>query len=583
MIPKKNVVSKSTKILFVSVIGLILLITLLWMFVIKAPRKPVTEHEYDKSIAVLPFVDMSPQKDQEYFCDGISEEIINALSKLKNVRVIARTSAFSFKGKTIDVREIGRRLDVKTLLEGSVRKSGSQLRITAQLINVVDGSHLWSETYDRKQTDIFAIQEDIARNIVDKLKIQIRDSIGKPLVNIGTDNLEAYHYYLKGMNLRYYSRFRIQDYIPQIINNFKQAIKLDPGYAQAHAQLAIMLTEAFYNWGVVGTEALAEAKEAAVRAVELDDTLPAASEALGRTGAMGGKWEDSEKYYRKAIELDPSYSLGYLSYAKGLMYVYRYKEAYDYYEKARELDPLNQELIELVIWSRVARYDWAGAEELIKDLERIGFKSDERFVYFDYAWIMLLTGRIKEAEEKIKEGLLLNPRSLDVMRIYAELLSYKGKYDDALKQNILALERYPNSNYVLWNIGYVYLRKGQYEEALKTFQQAHRELFEKITLGRMGKRDILSSYAIEAENAFNLTISGEKVNLNTDLPHMSPYHISCLYAALGDKEKMFYWLDKAYNICDYDFARNLSLDFLFAPYKNEPRFKALLKKMNLEP
>jgi adenylate cyclase len=152
----------------------------------------------ENSIAVLPFDDMSPAKDQEYFCDGISEEIINRLSQIKDFRVIARTSAFAFKGKQEDIKDIGRKLDIETVLEGSVRKSGQRLRITAQLINVSDSSHLWSKSFDREMEDIFAIQDEISLAIVDKLKIKLLGKEKQGLVKRHTDNQEAHSYYLKG-------------------------------------------------------------------------------------------------------------------------------------------------------------------------------------------------------------------------------------------------------------------------------------------------------------------------------------------------------------------------------------------------
>jgi TolB-like protein/Tfp pilus assembly protein PilF len=573
----KNDVSRKKKIMFAAAIGLILLLLLSWVFVINKTAKPVKAPNYDRSIVVLPFVDMSPEKDQEYFCDGISEEIINALSKLKNVRVIARTSAFSFKGKTVDVQEIGRRLKVKTILEGSVRKAGKHLRITAQLINVSDGSHLWSETYNRTESDIFVIQEDIAKNIVDKLKIQIKDSSQNALVNIGTDNLEAYHFYLKGINLSFYSRDSMKDSMNQIIRYFRRAIELDPNYAEAHAQLASRLVGAFLM-KVVGPEALTEAKEEAVRALNLNSTLPAAYEALGRTGVIGGKWADSEKYCRKAIELDPSYAPGYLTLARGLEFVFRYKEAAKYWEKALELDPLNRVAINSVFWSRVANYDWDGAEELIQEIERIGFKSDELFVYYDYPYLMLLTGRIKEAEAKIKAGLKLYPRSIRLISFYALLNIHAGRYDAALKEYKSALKIDPDNEILLNDIGQVYLLKGLNEEALKIFQKTGDEYWEKITLGRMEGKNILRSFAAECEKKFSAIITGEKVALDTNI---NAYNIACLYAELGDKKKMFQWLDKAYNIGDPSLGSVLSIDFQLEPYRNEPRFKALLKKMNL--
>ena len=153
------------------------------------------------SIAVLPFSSMSPDPEQEYFCDGIAEELIDALARLEGLRVVARTSAFQFKGQALDVGEIGKRLKVGTVLEGSVRKAGNRLRINAQLINASDGYHLWSERYDRQMDDVFAVQDEIARSVVEKLKVKLLGEHEAPVIKRPADNLEAYNLFLKG---RYY-------------------------------------------------------------------------------------------------------------------------------------------------------------------------------------------------------------------------------------------------------------------------------------------------------------------------------------------------------------------------------------------
>jgi tetratricopeptide (TPR) repeat protein len=265
--------------------------------------------------------------------------------------------------------------------------------------------------------------------------------------------------------------------------------------------------------------------------------------------------------------------------AHDLEIVYRFKEAGVYLEKALELDPLNRVAINSVFWSRVGRYDWTGAEELIQEIERIGFKSDERFVYYNYPYLMLLTGRTKEARDKIQEGLKLYPRSIRIIRFYAFLFIHAGRYDAALKEYNFALTIDPNNESLLDDIGQVYLLKGLNEEALKIFQKTGNEYWEKVTLGRMGEKDILRSYATELEESFKVVIAMKKMVLK---PHVDAYEISCLYAELGDKEKMFQWLDKAYDIGAPGLGSSLSIDFQLAPYRNEPRFKALLRKMNLK-
>ena len=177
------------------------------------------------SIAVLPFVNMSADPENEYFCDGLAEELINALTKIDRLRVLARTSSFSFKGKQADVREIGQRLNVSTVLEGSVRKAGSRLRITAQLINVADGYHLWSERYDRQIEDLFEIQDEVTLAVVDALKLKLLSREKASLLKQPTENTEAYQLYLKG---RYYWHQRTEEAVKKGIECFEQAIDIDP-------------------------------------------------------------------------------------------------------------------------------------------------------------------------------------------------------------------------------------------------------------------------------------------------------------------------------------------------------------------
>ena len=187
--------------------------------------------EAAKSIAVLSFVDMSPEKDQEYFCDGIAEEIIHALSQIKNLKVVARSSAFAFKNKQVDLREVGRILDVETLLEGSIRKSGERLRITAQLIKVSDGSHIWSERYDRDLEDVFAIQDEISMTIADILKVKLLPAAQAIIPKRHSENIEAYSLYLKGMY--YWQMFTSEGY-RKAAEYFNHALEIDPDYALAY-------------------------------------------------------------------------------------------------------------------------------------------------------------------------------------------------------------------------------------------------------------------------------------------------------------------------------------------------------------
>ena len=189
----------------------------------------------EKSIAVLPFVDMSPEKDQDYFCEGMAEEIINTLSHIENFKVIARTSAFAFKGKQIDIREIGKLLNVETLLEGSVRKAGNCLRVTAQLIKVADGSHIWSERYDREIKDVFAIQDEISLAIAGNLKIKLLGESKALITKQHSEDLEAYNLFLKGT---YWWQMVTGEGYNKALEYFEQALQKDPDYTLAYCRIS---------------------------------------------------------------------------------------------------------------------------------------------------------------------------------------------------------------------------------------------------------------------------------------------------------------------------------------------------------
>ena len=230
------------------------------------PVSDAPEVDVEKSIAVLPFVNMSGDPGQDYFSDGISEEILHALVRVPNLRVAARTSAFSFKGQNVDVRKVGDTLSVNHVLEGSVRKAGNRLRITAQLIKVEDGFHLWSETYERELTDIFAIQEEIAQAVVEKLEVTLGLAADAPLVKTGTANTEAYNWYLRG-------RYGIEQQSPEgfqnAIQSFTKAIELDPDFAGGHGGLAYVSAymSNFQPYSVLADQV----RTAYTRALELDE------------------------------------------------------------------------------------------------------------------------------------------------------------------------------------------------------------------------------------------------------------------------------------------------------------------------
>ena len=293
-----------------------------------------------EAVAVLPFRSLSADPDDEFFADGITEEIINALAHLRGLRVAARSSSFAFKGKNEDLRVVARRLDVQAVVEGSVRKDGSRLRITVQLVNASDGYDLWSERYDRELTDVFAIQDEIATAIADRLQLALTGSPDGPLVKPSTANVDAYQLYLKGRILLYRRGLGIGE----ALECFKQAIELDPGFALAYAGLADATTMLeWYGWAPPG-EAIPTAKRAAERSLELGPDLAEAHNALAIVLLVyGWEWEAADREFRRALELNPNYVQARIWHWHFNMQLVqgRFDEAVEETRRTVEIDPLS--------------------------------------------------------------------------------------------------------------------------------------------------------------------------------------------------------------------------------------------------
>ena len=348
------------------------LLLLIAGFAIGRGRPRPVARDSASSIVVLPFVNLSSEKENEYFSDGLTDDLIDALTKIHGLRVVARSSAFQFKGKSPDIRTVGRQLNVATVLEGSVQKFGGRLRITAQLSSVADGYHLWSETYDRQLQDVFAVQDEISHAIVRALEVRVAGDPGRRLVSSYTQNVDAYNLYLQG-------RFHLNRWRPEGarkgIEYFEQAIAKDPDYAPALAGLADCHTWlGVFGWSPART-AMPQAREAANRALHLDETLAAAHISLGYVKALyDWDWPGAGREFRRALDLSPgdpdahfAYSLTYLAplgrldealaeiqqalaldplspykiTAAGTIYMERreYDRAVEQYRKAIELDP----------------------------------------------------------------------------------------------------------------------------------------------------------------------------------------------------------------------------------------------------
>ncbi len=390
---------------------------------------PTTLPKTEKSIAVLPFTNMSADPEQEYFCDGITEEIINALTHIKDMRVIARTSSFAFKGKTEDIREIGKKLDVGILLEGSVRKSGERLRITAQLINVTHGTHIWSERYDREMKDVLDIQDDISLAIVDKLKVKLLGKEKALIVKRYTENLEAYNLYLKGCH--FFQMWTVEG-LEKAIECFEQALQKDPNYALVYAGMA----EVYFFYSFFGNspprEGTQKAKSYVKKALDIDEQLAEAHACLGFISTLyDWNWVVAEQEFKRALELNPNSSNIHIRYPILLSITGHHEEAIAEAKQARDLDPLSININSMVgeILFLSGQFDKA-----IEDLQNT-ITMDPNYYYSHYmlGWSYLGKSMLKESIEALEKAFDLSSGAPNVSAILAIAYYLFGKKPQAEK------------------------------------------------------------------------------------------------------------------------------------------------------
>lgn len=354
------------------------------------------------AIAVLPFVNLSAEKENEYFSDGMTEEIINALARVKGLRVAARTSSFTFKGKDLDAQTIGQRLKVRSLVEGSVRKVGNRIRLTAQLVDAADGYHRWSRTYDRTIDDVFALQEELAQAIVSELPLTTTASMERKLVKPATENLEAYTLYMRG---RYFASKRTADDLRIASGYFDQAVEVDPSSAAAHSGLAECWSlRGFEEFGdLAPREAMPKAKAAALKAIELD---PASIEAHIWLGVVtmlyDWDWGQAETQFKMATESGSS-SVAHLWYAVFLAAMSRQEESNSHILRAQTLDPVS-----IPVNHTITRcYAWAGKYD--RALEQLRTTQQmEPHHPMTYAWlgrVYLWMHRPQEALTEVQTGM----------------------------------------------------------------------------------------------------------------------------------------------------------------------------------
>ncbi|MBN2320991.1 MAG: protein kinase [Acidobacteria bacterium] len=477
---------------------------------VKAALEKVVEEKKSKgstepqpSIAVLPFVNMSGDKEQEYFSDGLAEEIINALTQIQGLKVVARTSAFAFKGKEQDIRKIADILNVRTILEGSVRKSGNRIRITAQLINAMDGYHLWSERYDRDMTDVFVIQDEICQTIVDKLRVQL--TADRPIIKQYTKNVDAHSLYLKGL-------YQLEKTTPESLYKckeyFQQALEVDQNYSLAWYGLSWF----YHNMGFLGYlvpgTAMTEAKQAVLKALGLDEMLPEARAMLARFRACEYDWEGAEHEFRRTLELAPN--------------------------------------------SVMARHDYA-------------------------TYVLMQTRRLDMAIDEIKKAVESDPLSSFLQTTLGTLYYFCRQWEPAVEYLQRALEFDPNFYTAYQFLGFTYLQVDKPDEGIAACEKAAKILGQGqwalaipgVAYAKAGKIDEAHRFLKE------LQALAEKT-------YVSPSAFAWMYCSLGEIEKGIEWFEKAIDRHDWLIVTTYNFP-IYDPLRSHPRYKALLRKMNLEP
>jgi eukaryotic-like serine/threonine-protein kinase len=425
--------------------------------------------ERTASIAVLPFTDMSAARDQDWFCDGMAEEILNALTQLKGLRVAARTSAFSFKGKNDDLRTIGEKLNVTTVLEGSVRRAGDRVRITAQLSDVQNGYQLWSERYDRELKDIFDVQEEIAKAIAERLRATLAGVKQDRLVEQGTTNVEAYQLYLKGRGLL--SR-RGANMLPAL-DLFKKAVELDPGYALAWVGTAEALTWLAITGFVRGSESKPQAMAAATRSIELDRGSAAGHTALACAALVfENNRTMARQEFERALELNPSYALGRCWYA--LLYLQwaigEFEQGIAEARHALDIDPLSA----YVAMALACCLCTAGRLDESIDMARRAVQQDpESFVARWALGVSLGTaGRFEEAVSTLEAAVGMSGRHSLAFISLAGVFGAWGKRPEARALHRELMDRASRSYVPAAHLALTAEAAGQREEALAFARRA---------------------------------------------------------------------------------------------------------------
>ncbi len=404
------------------------------------PVAALKEERAGKSIAVLPFANLSESPDNEYLSDGISEELINALSKIEGLRVVSRTSVFAYKGRSEDIRAIGRDLNVRSVLEGSVQLHGDKLRVTTQLINVASGYHLWSERFDREMEDVFDIEDEIAANVVRALRVILKEDERRALTQVPTADVKAYEYYLRGRQFFHQTRRKSLQFAQEM---FERAIEIDPDYALAYTGLAnaSALVHMYYPSARADIE---RADEASRKALELAPDLADAHAARGFALFLMKHLEEAEKLFKSAIRLDSKLFEAHYFYARACFQQGRLADAAERFEAAFR-----------------AREDYQAAFFAAQSHEALGNKSDALAAY-------------RRALDVTEKHMDLNPDDARAATMRAVSLCRLGRLADGVHWAERALAIDPEDAAVRYNVACLYSLEGMKDEAIACLEDAMR-------------------------------------------------------------------------------------------------------------
>lgn len=452
-------------------------------------------------IAIMPFASLSPDPNDEFFADGVTEEIISTVSGISGLSVISRTSVVGYKGTRKKVKEIGGELEVGSLLEGSFRKAGNRIRVTTQLIDVGTDEHLWSQTYDRELNDVFAVQSDIAMQVANTLRVIIKPQEKHTIEERPTTSAEAYSQYLKGM-------FHVNKWEKTplfiAIKHFEKALELDPTYALAYCGLSTAYSKLAY----------------------LDILEPIST------------YEKSESYARKALELNENLAEAHSALAHSLLHKYDFQGALIELKKGIQLKPNLADAYASLASTHAFMSEWG---ECIKAVEKL---------------------------------LELDPFSVESSQTAGCWYLYSEQYDKAIKHFKDSLELDPSNSFVIGNLGLAYIQTGRLEEGLAEVKHAS-------DLSGMLSSDLVYAY-VKSGKLEEARKVADELQTPREGKHLPATQIAGAYAALDEKEKALDWLERAYEERS-GYLVSINGDFVFENIRNEPRFKAVLRKMGLEP